>query len=31
VVLHAGHTGRPHPPVVRFRRVGSRGGLTGTS
>src|SRR5262245_23321108 len=27
LVLHAGHTARPHPPPVRLRRTGSRGGL----
>src|SRR6266508_4294890 len=28
VVLHAGHTARPHPPAVRLRRTGTGGRLT---
>src|SRR5262249_31940423 len=31
VVLHAGHSGRPHPPPVRFRRAGTSGRLTGAT
>src|SRR5215831_10043762 len=31
VLLHAGHTGRPHPPLVRLRGTGSGSRLTITT